>query len=342
MTLLTTLQQTLSYHAIEPHFGTEKPNDVNDISGVTFNGCQCDKVGTLCVVVSPYVRSRSRRLQSIELSTTNPCYKPALSSTSIMADSYLILAINAGSSSLKLSLYSTTGTGEDPKEIAVAEVTSLSAPPASLKYTVHPHETDKTSKVPSDVTDPDAAFKFLLDKLIHDSDLPQLKQREDVRYACHRIVHGGDFGKVHVIDRSTFHALEELSDLAPLHNATGLAIVRTVHEELPKCTNMAYFDSQFHATIPKHIRTYAIDQKVAEKNKLRKYGFHGISYAFITRAVARYLGKEAGELNMIALHLGSGASACCVKEGKSLDTTMGLTPVSGLPGGSRSGDVDPR
>lgn len=259
-----------------------------------------------------------------------------------MSEPYLILAINAGSSSLKLSLYSTTGEGEDPKEIAVAEVTSLSAPPASMKYTVHPHPTDKSSDVPSHVKDPDAAFKFLLDKLVHDSNLPRLKQKEDVKYACHRIVHGGSFDKVRVIDRSTYYTLEELSDLAPLHNATGLAIVRTVHDALPDCTNMAYFDSQFHATIPKHIRTYAIDQKLAEKNKLRKYGFHGVSYAFITRAVAKYLGKEQEDLNMIALHLGSGASACAIQGGKSLDTTMGLTPVSGLPGGSRSGDVDPR
>jgi acetate kinase len=255
---------------------------------------------------------------------------------------YLILAINAGSSSLKLSLYTSSGHGHDPRELAVAEISGLSSPPASLKYTIHPKPTDKNSDVPEDITDPDAAFKFLLDKLIADTSLPRVTGHDSIAYACHRIVHGGDFGKVHVIDKSTFHALEELSDLAPLHNATGLKIVRTVHETLPKCTNMAYFDSAFHATIPKHIRAYAIDQKLAERNKLRKYGFHGVSYRFITNAVAEYLEKKTEEVNIIALHLGSGASGCCIQGGKSLDTTMGLTPVSGLPGGTRSGDIDPR
>jgi len=126
------------------------------------------------------------------------------------------------------------------------------------------------------------------------------------------------------------------------HNATGLALVRITHNELPETKNLAYFDSQFHKSIPEHIRTYAIDPKVANKNKLRKYGFHGISYAFITQAVAKHLDKPVDQLNIIALHLGSGASACCIRGGKSYDTSMGLTPVSGLPGGTRSGDVDPR
>lgn len=105
------------------------------------------------------------------------------------------------------------------------------------------------------------------------------------------------------------------------HNTVGLTIVRAVHAELPKAVNMAYFDSSFHATIPEHIQTYAIDPVIAKKNKLRKYGFHGISYAFITKAVAEYLGKDVKDTNIIALHLGSGASACAIKGGQSLDTS---------------------
>lgn len=106
-------------------------------------------------------------------------------------------------------------------------------------------------------------------------------------------------------------------------------------------TNIAFFDSAFHATIPPHIRTYAVNQDVAKRNKLRKYGFHGLSYSFITRAVAKSLSKEPSSLNIIALHLGSGASACCIQSGESLDTSMGLTPLAGLPGATRSGSVDP-
>jgi acetate kinase len=93
--------------------------------------------------------------------------------------------------------------------------------------------------------------------------------------------------------------------------------------------------------MPDYVKTYAIDQKIAEERGLRKYGFHGISYSYITRTVASYLGKDVSDLNIIALHLGSGASACAIKNGRSIDTSMGLTPVSGLPGGSRIGDVDP-
>lgn len=110
---------------------------------------------------------------------------------------------------------------------------------------------------------------------------------------------------------------------------------------LPKAVNVACFDSQFHQTMSEAVRTYPIDQKHAKANGLRKYGFHGISYSFITRAVATYLHKAEEQTNIIALHLGSGASACAVKNGKSINTSMGLTPLSGLPGATRSGDVDP-
>lgn len=106
-------------------------------------------------------------------------------------------------------------------------------------------------------------------------------------------------------------------------------------------TNVAYFDSAFHSHIPKHIRTYPISPKIASSNKLRKYGFHGISYAFIIKAVAPFINKPVSETNIIALHLGSGASACAIKHGESLDTSMGLTPLAGLPGATRSGSLDP-
>lgn len=111
--------------------------------------------------------------------------------------------------------------------------------------------------------------------------------------------------------------------------------------QLPKVKNIAIFDSAFHQHMPDYIKTYAINQKIAQDRGLRKYGFHGISYSDITRTVAEHLQKKPSEVNIIALHLGSGASACAIKNGLSIDTTMGLTPVSGLPGGSRSGYVDP-
>lgn len=113
------------------------------------------------------------------------------------------------------------------------------------------------------------------------------------------------------------------------------------NEHLPNVTNVACFDSGFHHTMPEHVKAYMIDQTIAKKKGLRKYGFHGLSYSYITRAVAGFLDKPKEDTSIIALHLGSGASICAIRKGKSIDTTMGLTPVSGLPGGSRSGDIDP-
>jgi acetate kinase len=113
------------------------------------------------------------------------------------------------------------------------------------------------------------------------------------------------------------------------------------HEDLPNVVNVACFDSGFHHTMPDYVKSYAIDPKIAKQKGLRKYGFHGLSYKYILRQVALELGKPEKETNIIALHLGSGASACAIRKGQSIDTSMGLTPVSGLPGGSRSGDIDP-
>lgn len=251
----------------------------------------------------------------------------------------LILAINAGSSSVKVSVYEGTPKDVQPKQLADISVAGLTAPPAKLTY--KRGDVNTKNKEIEDVDGQEGAFDYALKHLLNDDGLPELKQKEDIEFACHRIVHGGDFDHATRIDRSTYHVLEELSDLAPLHNAGALTIVRAVHDQLPKATNIAFFDSTFHASIPAHIKTYPINQKVAKSNRLRKYGFHGLSYAFITRSVAESLNKPAEDLNIIALHLGSGASACCIKNGKSLDTSMGLTPLAGLPGATRSGSVDP-
>ena len=252
----------------------------------------------------------------------------------------IILAINAGSSSVKVSVYQAEKLGQNPTRIADAQVAGLTAPPSTLTYESASKEV-KGQEL-RDVNSQSDAFTYLLDHLVNDSALSQIESRDSVTHACHRVVHGGDYPAAHIIDSDTYHHLEELTDLAPLHNASALAIVKSCVEVLPKAKNIAYFDSSFHATIPEAIRTYPINPDVAKKNKLRKYGFHGISYAFITRSVADYLGKDQNQTSIIALHLGSGASACGVKNGKSLDNSMGLTPLAGLPGATRSGSVDPR
>jgi acetate kinase len=197
----------------------------------------------------------------------------------------IILSINAGSSSVKISVYKTPNKGATPVQLAEAEVSGLTSPPSTLKYTRGDEKI--RGKELEGITTQEEAFRYILDYLVNDKGLSELAHKDDIRFACHRVVHGGDYPRSQVIDEATFHHIEELSDLAPLHNAPALDIVRAVAEVLPKSNNIAYFDSSFHATIPKHIRTYPIDQERAEKNKLRKYGFHGISYSFIVHAVSQ-------------------------------------------------------
>lgn len=252
----------------------------------------------------------------------------------------IILSINSGSSSVKVSVYLTEKPEQPPQLLAEAQIAGLTAPPCRLTYQ-RGSEESKNQTVDG-VNSQEDAFEKILDLLVSDHGLSQISSRDSINYACHRVVHGGDYPDAHLIDAETYHHLEDLTDLAPLHNASALAIVKSCMKALPKAKNIAYFDSSFHATIPKAIQTYPIDPKIASRNKLRKYGFHGISYAFITRSVAEYLKKDPGETSIIALHLGSGASACAVKNGKSLDNSMGLTPLAGLPGATRSGSVDPR
>ena len=251
----------------------------------------------------------------------------------------IILSINAGSSSVKVSAFSYDSQSTDPKQLAVIQIARLTAPQATLKYDRGDQHV-KDQELPNIKTAQDA-YEHILNHLISDSGLQQLQQADDIEFACHRVVHGGDYTKPTRIDKDTYHHLEALSDLAPLHNAGALEIVKAVHDKCPEATNIAFFDSAFHQTLPSPTRSYAINQDIATKNKLRKYGFHGLSYSFITRACASHLSKPPKETNLIALHLGSGASACCIHQGRSIDTSMGLTPLAGLPGATRSGDVDP-
>jgi acetate kinase len=254
--------------------------------------------------------------------------------------SKIILAVNAGSSSVKVSVYRSEQ-GQSPTQMAEAQVSGLTAPPATLKYERGDETVIEKQEVDDKVKEQREAFALILETLIGDQDLPDIASKDDIGIICHRIVHGGDYTKPQLISDGTYHHLEALNDLAPLHNANSLGIVQLCIQDFRAARNVACFDSQFHSTIPEHIRTYPINQDIARSNRLRKYGFHGISYSFITRATAEFLGKKPEDVNIIALHLGSGASACAIRGGRSWDTSMGLTPLAGLPGATRSGSVDP-
>jgi acetate kinase len=156
----------------------------------------------------------------------------------------------------------------------------------------------------------------------------------------HRIVHGGErFTEATPIDDDVEAAIEGLIELAPLHNPAGLAGIRAARAALPDVPHVAVFDTAFHATIPPEASTYAIDAGLAARHGIRRYGFHGTSYQYVSRVAAELLGRA--DARIIVLHLGNGASAAAISAGRSIDTSMGLTPLEGLVMGTRSGDIDP-
>jgi acetate kinase len=158
----------------------------------------------------------------------------------------------------------------------------------------------------------------------------------------HRVVHGGsEFSAATVIDDDVVATVERLVPLAPLHNPPALAGIAVARELLPDTPQVAVFDTAFHATIPPEGTAWAIDAGLAERWQIRRYGFHGTSHAYVARRTAALLGKPVEETNVITLHLGNGASACAVEGGRSVATSMGMSPQGGLVMGTRSGDVDP-
>ena len=156
------------------------------------------------------------------------------------------------------------------------------------------------------------------------------------------MVHGGDrFTSATRVDAGVLAALRSLNDLAPLHNPAGLAGIEAVHAVLPDLPQVAVFDTAFHHTMPPHAYRYAVPEEWYTEHSVRRYGFHGISHRFVAGRAASLLGRPAGGLRLVTAHLGNGCSATAVRDGVSVDTTMGLTPLEGLVMGTRSGDVDP-
>ncbi|WP_433649195.1 acetate/propionate family kinase [Micromonospora zamorensis] len=164
----------------------------------------------------------------------------------------------------------------------------------------------------------------------------------DLTAVGHRVVHGGrKFSAPVLVDDAVLAAIKDLVPLAPLHNPANLAGIEVARAALPDIPQVAVFDTAFHHTLPEAAATYAIDREVAERYGIRRYGFHGTSHAYVSRRTAQLLGRPYEQLNTITLHLGNGASACAVANGRSVATSMGMSPLQGLVMGTRSGDLDP-
>lgn len=236
-----------------------------------------------------------------------------------------ILVINCGSSSIKLALLEPKS-GELPWH-ALAE--RLGAKDAQLTVT-------EEGKAPRAIELPGAKHEAALDAAL--KALPELP----VAAVGHRVVHGGEaFSESAVIDDETIEAIEACSDLAPLHNPANLIGIRAARARLPKLGQVAVFDTAFHHSMPPHAYVYAVPYALYRQHKVRKYGFHGTSHQYVSGRAAELLGRPLESLNLVTAHLGNGASAAAIRGGKSVDTTMGLTPLEGLVMGTRSGDVDP-
>ncbi|KRA29661.1 MULTISPECIES: acetate/propionate family kinase [unclassified Nocardioides] len=242
-----------------------------------------------------------------------------------------VLVINSGSSSLKYQVVDAV----DGDVLAAGLVERIGAAGGVVTHEVQGEKHVLDCVVP----DHEAAMTAMAAAFSEHG--PQLHEVGLIAVG-HRVVQGGEeYGEPVVIDDDVVRVVNELVDLAPLHNPANLAGIRVARAEFPDLPHVAVFDTAFHRTMPARAYTYAIDAEVAREHRVRRYGFHGTSHAYVSREAARLLGRPAGETNVIVLHLGNGASATAVRGGESIDTSMGMTPLEGLVMGTRSGDVDP-
>ena len=241
-----------------------------------------------------------------------------------------VLVINSGSSSIKYQLIDIDA--EDAAATGVIE--RIGQETGAVTHTGPEGTTSLELPVPDHETGMDLVLRLFAD---HG---PRLDPGA-LRAVGHRVVQGGDvFAEPAIIDDDTCATIEALSDLAPLHNPPNLAGIHAARKAFPATPHVAVFDTSFHQTLPAAAYTYAIDRDVAMRAKIRRYGFHGTSHKYVSELTAQLIGKPVESANVIVLHLGNGASATAVRGGRSVETSMGLTPLEGLVMGTRAGDID--
>ena len=246
-----------------------------------------------------------------------------------------VLVINAGSSSLKYQLLNPE-TGELLAK-GLCERIGIDG-----KFTYKPQVAGKQTLDAIDVAMPThaEAIEAVLNALVDEKN-GVVASMSEIDAVGHRVVHGGEkFAESVVITDEVMDAIYECNPLAPLHNPANLIGIRACQEKMPGVPNVAVFDTAFHQTMPPKAFTYAIPYEYYQKDKMRRYGFHGTSHRYVSQRCAEILGKPIEELKIVSCHLGNGSSITAVDGGKSVDTSMGLTPLAGLPMGTRSGDMD--
>ena len=244
-----------------------------------------------------------------------------------------VLVINCGSSSLKYQLINS-----DTEAVLAKGLCERIGIDGRLTY--QPADGEKTTENKAMPTHTEA-IQFVIDALT-DAERGVVGSLEEIGAVGHRVVHGGEkFATSTVITDEVLKAIEECNDLAPLHNPANLIGIAACQKLMPGTPMVAVFDTAFHQTMPEKAYMYGLPYEYYEDYKVRRYGFHGTSHSFVSKRTAEILGKEYANLKTIVCHLGNGASICAVLNGKSVDTSMGLTPLEGLVMGTRSGDIDP-
>jgi acetate kinase len=244
-----------------------------------------------------------------------------------------VLVINAGSSSVKYHLYRMP----QAEILAKGVVERIGEKTSGLSHFFH----GKTHTVQTKVEDVGSGMKLIL-KTLASKDVGVIQGISEIGAVGHRVVHGGEeFTGSVIIDERVIASVKKFADLAPLHNPPNLAGIQAVQRKLPGTKQVACFDTAFHATIPKTAYMYGLPYELYEKYGIRRYGFHGISHRYVVRRVAAIMGRGKYDINAVTCHLGNGCSVTAVKKGRSVDTSMGFTPLEGVPMGTRSGDLDP-
>ena len=244
-----------------------------------------------------------------------------------------VLVLNCGSSSIKYKLYDMT-----TKEVmAQGGIEKLGLPDSFLKFTL----ADGSKKIiEKNMPEHTVGVELILEVLTN-AEYGCIKSLEEIDAVGHRLVHGGEkFNTSVVITPEVISQMEACTELAPLHNPANLKGVAAITKILPNVPQVGVFDTAFHQTMPAHAYMYALPYEYYEKYGVRRYGFHGTSHRYVSRRACEFLGLDYGNTKVITAHIGGGGSITAVKNGKSIDTSMGLTPVEGLVMGTRCGDVD--
>ena len=249
-----------------------------------------------------------------------------------------ILVINCGSSSLKYQLFDmTTATA-----LAAGLIERIGEAQGLLTHQSHPGMESKAQIVREEpIADHEAGMR-LVQELLADPETGVIADQSDIQAVGHRVVHGGEtFRASTLISPEVIAAIEKTIPLAPLHNPPNLMGIRVARELFPDAPQVAVFDTAFHQTMPAHAYHYALPYELYEELGVRRYGFHGTSHKFVAEEAAGLIERTLGDLNLVTAHLGSGASICAIEKGRSIDTSMGMTPLGGVIMGTRSGDLDP-